>query len=513
MTDGPGWTPPEQGTGPPPGSWQQPQGPGSWQGPVAGQAPPQGPPVRSWPPPGYGGYGAPWPPPAPKPGVIPLRPIGLGEMLDGSITTIRRNPKATLGFTAAIMAVSTVISTVFAAGAMPSMERLTERTNSGEPLRASDITPLMGWLATAGAVSLVLALAASVILTGILTAVVGRAVLGQNITAGQAWQQARGRILALIGLILLMLAIFAGLWVVLIGGAMLAAIAASGSSSGGAGAAIAVPLIIAAIPLTIFLWVKTSLAAPAVVLERASPATAIGRSWRLTRKSFWRVFGIWLVTYFGTAVAGLVLEVPFRLIQSALTGTSGFFFTTPSSSLTGGKLIIYLVIGGVAGLVAATVTRPLLAGVAVLLYVDLRMRREGLDMALQTAAAHEQAPGDEFASVWRPPSSGSWQSPGSWQNGPGQGGPWPGQGGPWPGQGGPGTTSWPGPPQGAPGPPPGPMPPPGPPQAPGPWQRETAPTPWFDQGGPGPGQGQGAHERPDAEEGQPPPPGQNTPPW
>jgi hypothetical protein len=535
MTDGPGWTPPEQGADPlgqaqpgswpppqpppGPGSWQQPPGPGPWQGPGYGQAPPQGPGLPSWPPPGYGGYGAPWPPPAPKPGVIPLRPIGLGELIDGSITTIRRNPKATLGFTAAIMAVSTVITTVLTAGAMPSMQRFSERTDAGQPLRASDIAPMIGWLATVGVVSLVLALAVSVILTGILTAVVGRAVLGQNITAGQAWQQARGRVGALIGLILLMLAIFVGLWVVLIGGATLGAAAASGPGSGGAAAAIAVPLIIAAIPLTIFLWVKTSLAAPVVVLERASPTSAIGRSWRLTRKSFWRVFGIWLVTYFGTAVAGLVLEVPFRLLQSALTGSSGFGFTTPSSSLTGGRLLVYLIIGGVGGLVAATVTRPLLAGVAVLLYVDLRMRREGLDMALQTAAAHEQAPGDEFASVWRPPSSGSWRTPGSWQSGPGQGqgGPWPsGPGaspsgpGPWPsGPGaspsGPETTPWPGPPQAA----PEPASPHGPPQAPGP--RQGAPAPWFAEGGPRPGQA--PDEGSEAENGQPPPPGQNTPPW
>ena len=46
---------------------------------------------------------------APKPGVIPLRPLGLGEILDGSFATIRRNPKATLGIAAIVMTVSAVI--------------------------------------------------------------------------------------------------------------------------------------------------------------------------------------------------------------------------------------------------------------------------------------------------------------------------------------------------------------------------------------------------------------------
>src|SRR5262245_11015908 len=36
------------------------------------------------------------PPPAPKPGVIPLRPLGVAELLDGAITAIRQYPKAIL---------------------------------------------------------------------------------------------------------------------------------------------------------------------------------------------------------------------------------------------------------------------------------------------------------------------------------------------------------------------------------------------------------------------------------
>ena len=41
-----------------------------------------------------GGWGP--PPAAPKPGVIPLRPLGIPELLDGAITAVRRYPKAIL---------------------------------------------------------------------------------------------------------------------------------------------------------------------------------------------------------------------------------------------------------------------------------------------------------------------------------------------------------------------------------------------------------------------------------
>jgi hypothetical protein len=93
------------------------------------------------------------------------------------------------------------------------------------------------------------------------------------------------------------------------------------------------------------------------------------------------------------------------------------------------------------------VARPISAGVAVLLYVDLRMRREGLDLVLQTAAGSGSPPtGDEFASLWRPgagaaptvaaprpgpdagPGQGSWPGPGP-DAGTGQGAP-PGPGAP-----------------------------------------------------------------------------------
>src|SRR5262244_3395884 len=57
-----------------------------------------------------GGWTAP-PPQAPKPGVIPLRPIAVGEILDGAFTSIRRNPKATLGIAAVVLTISGIITT------------------------------------------------------------------------------------------------------------------------------------------------------------------------------------------------------------------------------------------------------------------------------------------------------------------------------------------------------------------------------------------------------------------
>ena len=82
------------------------------------------PPGNGSPPPGYGGYGTyggysgyggggPYSgsygygvPPAPKPGIIPLRPLSASEILSGAVNAIRSNPGTILGASAIVSAVS-----------------------------------------------------------------------------------------------------------------------------------------------------------------------------------------------------------------------------------------------------------------------------------------------------------------------------------------------------------------------------------------------------------------------
>jgi hypothetical protein len=137
-----------------------------------------------------------------------------------------------------------------------------------------------------------------------------------------------------------------------------------------------------------------------VVLERDGPARSLARSWRLVQRSFWRVFGISLLAGLIVGVTAAVLQIPFTLIAGAAGGGNGYFPGTAGS-------LVGTVIAAVGSIVAGSVARPISAGVAVLLYVDLRMRREGLDLVLQTATAGGSVPtGDEFASLWRPGARG-----------------------------------------------------------------------------------------------------------
>src|SRR5215472_5919294 len=369
-------------------------GPPGWYGPPAGQAPPGGygyPP----PPPGYGPrpYGA-WQQQAPKPGVIPLRPLSVGELLDGAFTSIRRNPKATLGIAAVLLTFSAVITTAVSLLLVHFVGSVTLPT-AGQTLTTAQATRLLEHFTEVFvpvvALTAVLGFIVDTVLTGLLTVVIGRSVLGHKITAGEAWRIARPRLPALIGATLLIPLIIGGIWVVL--GLVLLILGVAGAP-GGLIAGIAALGAIAAIVFSIWFAIMFRMAGPVVVLERDGPARSLARSWRLVQRSFWRVFGISLLAGLIVLVTAGVLQLPFTLIAGAAGGGNSLLPGTNGSLL--GAVII-----AICGIVLRSVARPISAGVAVLLYVDLRMRREGLDLVLQTAAGSGGVTtGNEFTSMW-----------------------------------------------------------------------------------------------------------------
>jgi hypothetical protein len=388
------------GAGVPPGSghgqpgYSQPgYGPPGYGPPGYGQAP-----GSAYGQPGYGpgaGYGAPpggWAPPpqAPKPGVIPLRPIAVGEILDGAFTSIRRNPKATLGIAAVVLTISAIITTSLE---VLLLSQLGLNTGTDQTLTSAQLAGMLAVVIPSGLTAVILAFIVQILLTGLLTAVVGRSVLGDRITAGQAWRIALPRLPALLLATLLTGLALIGPWAGL--AAVLIVLEVAGAP-GGALIAIGFLGVIASLVLDVWFWTMFSMSAAAVVLERQGPARALGRSWRLVRKSFWRVFGILVLAGIIVLVASSVLRLPFTVISAAFSSGSAPLAQAIQPSVAS------LLIGAVGGIVAGAITQPISAGVTVLLYVDLRMRREGLDLALQTATSDGQAPADDFATVWRP---------------------------------------------------------------------------------------------------------------
>jgi hypothetical protein len=349
----------------------------------------QGYPPPGYPPPGYAPYGYPpgyGPPPvaqAIKPGVIPLRPLSLSDIFNGAVAYVRANPKATLGLTTIVVVATQVLALILSVGPLAATGELTSTlTGGGEVptgvLVGSSISSITGYGAT---------WLSSILLTGMLTVVVGRAVFGAGITIGEAWQRLRPRLWALIGFALL-----EGIGAALIIGVGLGVAFGIGFAINGvAGALVGIPLGLALIALLVYLGTMLAFTPSIIVLERLPIFPAISRSFKLVRNDFWRVFGIWLL---GQIVAGLVagaVAVPFSFGGQILL----------MSASSAASVVIALVLLTVGGAIGQIITAPFSAGVVVLLYTDRRIRAEALDLVLQTGAAYGPgAPADSTDHLW-----------------------------------------------------------------------------------------------------------------
>jgi hypothetical protein len=295
-------------------------------------------------PPGYwqAGYGQ--PPAALAPGAVPLRPLGVGDILSGSFTLIRQNPAATLGLTASTvtaLAISLVVVFFIASQTAAAVSIL------GAPL----VLLFFG------------------VQLGGLVAALGQSLLGHKITIRDALRRARpGWVI----LALLTLAVpFIVSWTLL-------AITLKGWGA------------LIALLLTAWLAVMVSLTIPVVVLERRNPLAAVGRSWRLVLGSYWRVFGIYVLMYIIMWMLSFIVSVPLELI----TGLAG-------ASVGGGRATITLALAAltIGEIVITSLALTIETGVVVLVYADMRMRKEGMDLVLQQAALTHQLTGEEFAAT------------------------------------------------------------------------------------------------------------------
>ena len=358
----------DDGTGGAPG-WAAPGAPPGHQGPPPGyQGPPPGP---GWGPSPYG------PPPqayaAVKPGVVPLRPLSLMEILDGSVATARRHPKVTLGLSAVVVAVSTAISVVVAVLFLSGSSSVLDQS----VITGDDLANLGADFLPYALVTVLLSVAGQVLLTGILTAVVGRAVLGRPVVLAEIWREVRPRLLTLLGLTLSvtgLIAVGAGL---VVGLALLVALATATAAGVLVGVLLGMGLVVGAV----WFVVMSAVAGPAVVLEKQGVRGAFRRSFRLVRGSFWRVLGVLLLVQVVAQVAGGILGIPFFVGSSIIAGA------TDATTFS----LLPQVVSGLGSILAGTITYPITAGTTALLYVDLRMRREGLDLELARAA--QQRPG------------------------------------------------------------------------------------------------------------------------
>ena len=335
---------------------------GSYAGP-----PPSGPPVQ---------------PPGPmqqipiltahKPGIVPLRPLQLGDILDGAVKAVRFNPKPMVGLSAVVLAVFLVPSAALGIGATHLAARVlsTLGPDAGAflGLSSSVIQAVSTELATA-------------LLSGVLIYVVGQAVLGRKPDIGATWRSTRGRLPSLLAL-----AMLSGLFsllatMLLIGPGVLLLI----NNDLGTGLLVLFVGLLSLIAVALAVSTKISMAAPAIVLEGHGILAGLRRSFMLTKgAAFWRILGITLLAGLLAGIVGSLLGLPFSIVGTAIATLS----TQDSESAQ----MIVTFISHLSALLTGAITTPFVAAVTGLLYIDRRMRLEALDVVLFRESQSNPAP-------------------------------------------------------------------------------------------------------------------------
>lgn len=361
--------PPPQPSYPPPGGYPPP-GAGA---PPPSPVPPAQPPAA--PPPPYGGppYGGVpvWTPPVLQPGAVPLRPLGLGDLYNGAFAVLRRNAGATLGASVLVSALAGLIPLLVSVLVGFSGETIDLEAESFD-LTDAQLTRLL-LLGGAFALGLLLDQVGQAIVTGMIAAVAVGAAQGRVFRMPEAWAATRGlrwRLIALpllIGLVsALALGLYIGLWVAVIA-------LSDGAALPVLFGLVSVPLAIAG---TVLAFIRlTYVAVPALVIERIGVWAAFGRAARLSRGSFWRLFGISLLTAILVGIAGGIIGAPVSFGAQILASTSPEY------------AIAILIIGQVLGsILSSATTTPFSSVVVSLQYLDLRIRNEGYDVELLAGA-------------------------------------------------------------------------------------------------------------------------------
>jgi hypothetical protein len=136
---------------------------------------------------------------------------------------------------------------------------------------------------------------------------------------------------------------------------------------------VAIGFVLLVIP-GIYLLVAWAVAVPVLMVEGTKGAKAIGRSYDLVRHNWWRTFGTLLVGFIFIGLFNFLLDLVARGADG-VANDSVYLWA-----------LIYDALNGL----GTVITAPLQAAIIIVIYFDLRVRKEGFDVALLTAGLGDE---------------------------------------------------------------------------------------------------------------------------
>jgi hypothetical protein len=319
-----------------------------------------------------------------------LRPLGIGEILDVGIKIYSRNALTLFKIVLFVVLPAQILVNVVQISALPSDVTLSSGsgnpfgggfTTQGSVSRHDAATFLVGYVAAL----LINFVAGRFAQAGCFRAIAD-AYLGEEIGWRPSLRFAVRRLPAIVGVALL------------------------------SGLLVGLGWLFCLVP-GVYLYVAFSVAVPVLLLEGAGPSRALGRSRELVRGRWWGACGVAVVGYLLVSVVTL-----------ALTGlVVGVAFANPARNTVTG-----FVLNTLATTLGSMIATPAAAAFITVLYIDLRVRKEGFDLLLLARRLGIERPEGQVAPAFIPEvvqTGGSqppfWPPPPGWQPGPAPGPPPP----------------------------------------------------------------------------------------
>ena len=301
---------------------------------------------------------------------VALRPMGLGEILDLAITLYRRNFLTLAGISAVVsipLLILQVIAALFALPANPFA--FADNATS----LFSNSTGMLLYFGGFFLISILSAIA-EIYEAGAMAAAVSARYLGRAMNIRQAYGQSLRRWFPLfvsslfLGLVFLVcLSPFIAVFALSMAASIMNTTSSTASAVAGLSilclCALSIPLLL----LWVYLGTRLTFFTQAIVLENLGARSGLGRSWRLVKNSFWRVWGT-------TLLLGIFIYI--------LTMVPTFAVQFGVGAILPGSIALTTIANSAINTIVAILITPIQFAVMTILYYDLRIRKEGFDLQL-----------------------------------------------------------------------------------------------------------------------------------
>lgn len=318
--------------------------------------------------------------------LFPLRPLGLGEILGAAVRIYRLRPKAVLGVSAAVYGIAFVLLTLLTGAGMVPMigdmqASLQDPTAAQEVPFTGSIGDIVLTVVTSVISGLITTVAASLVTVALTRLALGEAI-GEVVPTSEVWATMRRRGLPALGTSLLLAVLGAILFAVpfLLGLAPILIVQEPGWLT-------ILPILLGTLVgllAMLWLWARTVLAIPSLVLEDLGVLGAIRRGFALTRgRRFWRVLGIAVLLY---ALYMVVVQVISGVIATIAGIAYVAILLVSSFEAVVLGVAVMTILAMLGSYLATFLLAPFLCSGIAALYADVRMRDEAWDVELTRRA-------------------------------------------------------------------------------------------------------------------------------